>query len=456
MLVTIAVRLPLLNVPLDADEGGYAYLARRWAEGGRLYGPVWVDRPPGLMLAYRAVTALGRSPVLIHLAASCCAAVLVVAVAIAAWAIRGPRAAVLAAALVAVAGSAPHLQGFMFNGELAAAAWSSSAVAAALCYRRWADGRLLVLAGVLGAVAIGMKQSGLDGLAMALVIGWSCGRVPALLRVVGGAALPTAAALVHAALNSWKDWWFAIVGYRLDTSAGTRGGLAGRWHNVTVSAVHGWPDLLPLALLAALAVLVCFFDRQRSLLPFLWLGFAAIGFGGGVFFFPHYWIQLIGPLCLLGALALAAIPPRLALAVTVAACLPALIWSVRVATDSPDRRDRTAVPDARLLANRQITPWLQAHSQPADQLYAFVSSADLYYSTGLHTDFRYLWQANLEAIPEAVGQLRDYLAGPDHPSWVVIYQRPDAIDPTGAVARVLASDYRTATTIDGYQILHSQ
>ena len=63
------------GVPLDADEGGYAYLSRQWAAGGRLYGPVWVDRPQGLLLSYRLVTALGRSPVLIHLAAigaRCC------------------------------------------------------------------------------------------------------------------------------------------------------------------------------------------------------------------------------------------------------------------------------------------------------------------------------------------------------------------------------------------------
>ena len=44
-LALIAIRLPFLRVPLDADEGGYAYLSRQWAAGGRLYGPVWVDRP---------------------------------------------------------------------------------------------------------------------------------------------------------------------------------------------------------------------------------------------------------------------------------------------------------------------------------------------------------------------------------------------------------------------------
>ena len=158
-----------------------------------------------------------------------------------------------------------------------------------------------------------------------------------------------------------------------------------------------------------------------------------VGFAGGVFFFPHYWMQLVGPLCLLGALALSLLPGRLAMMLVLLVCLPATSWTVRAAAAGPDRRDRLAVPDSRLLANRDIAPWLRAHAGPTDQLYAFVSSADLYYRTGLHTDFRYLWQANLEAIPAASASCGT--TWPARPAgWVVLYQRPDLIDPTGTSA----------------------
>jgi 4-amino-4-deoxy-L-arabinose transferase-like glycosyltransferase len=447
----VAIRLPLLGVPLDADEGGYAYLARQWAAGGRLYGPVWVDRPQGLLLGYRLITVLGRSPALIHLAAIGCALLLMASVAAAAGAIADRRAAVIAAVLVAVAGAAPHLQGFMFNGELAAGSFAAASVAAALRYRREPRTWLLVAAGVAGAIAVLMKQSGFDGLAAALVIGWSAGRLRAVLGIAAGAVLPIGAAMLHAALTSWQDWWFAVVGYRLHTSAGSRGGLSGRWHNIVSDLPRLWPDLLPLGLLG-LAGLV-FVLARREYLPLLWLVFAAAGFTGGVFFFPHYWMQLVGPLCLLGALALSAVPGRAAIALTVLACLPAAGWTARATAAGPDRRDRLAVPDTRLLANRDIAPWLRQHAGRTDQLYAFVSSADLYYSTGLHTDFRYLWQANLEAIPGAVPALRDYLAGADRPRWVVLYQRPAVIDPSGGIQRALDGGYRLAATVDGYAIL---
>lgn len=449
--LAVLVRLPLLRVPLDADEGGYAYLARQWAGGGRLYGNVWVDRPQALMLGYRLVTAAGSSPVLIHLAAVALSILLMAAVAGCAWALSGRRAALIAAVLVAVVGAAPHLQGFMFNGELAAGSFSAAAVAAALWHRKLTRPGLLIAAGALGAIAVLMKQSGFDGLATALLIGWLAGRLRALGLVCAGALLPVGLAMLHAALTSWQDWWFAVVGYRLSTSAGSRGGIAGRWHHLTAGLPHLWPDLLPLGLLglAGLAYVLL----RRSYLPLLWLAFAGAGFFGGVFFFPHYWMQLVGPLCLLGALALAAVPARAAIVLTVLACLPVTAWTVKATAAGPDRRDRLAVPDGRLLANRDISPWLREHARPGDQLYAFVSSADLYYSTGLRTDFRYLWQANLEAIPAAVGQLRAYLGGADRPAWVVLYQRPEVIDPSGGIQRVLDTDYEQAIVIDGYSIL---
>jgi hypothetical protein len=405
----------------------------------------------------------------IHLAAIALAVLLLAAVAAAGWALAGRRAAILGAGLVAVPGAAPHLQGFRFNGELAAGAFSGWAVAGAAWYVRLRADWLLVLAGGCGAIALLMKQSGFDGLAVALVCACAVGRIRAAGAVLLGAAVPIGLALLHAAVTGWSDWWFAVIGYRLHTSAGSRGGVAGRWHNLTTGLPHLWPDLLPLGVLGLAGLAACLIPASRRGLTPAWLApawllLAFAGFFGGVFFFPHYWMQLVGPLCLLGALALeriSALPliaggTRAAVCLLLVACLPSVLWTVRASVTGPDRRDRLAVPDRRLLANRDISPWLRAHAAPHDQLYAFVSSADLYYTTGLHTDFRYLWQANLEAIPAALGELRDYLAGPDRPQWIVLYQQPPVIDPSGAIDRTLAADYRAATVIDGYQILHSR
>src|SRR3954465_9590369 len=95
-----AVRLPLLGPPLDPDEGGYAYIARRWASGAALYTDgAWVDRPPGLLLAFRWAGDVAYTPTGLRLAAVLPAVALTVAAASAAWALAGRLAAVVAGAL---------------------------------------------------------------------------------------------------------------------------------------------------------------------------------------------------------------------------------------------------------------------------------------------------------------------------------------------------------------------
>ena len=61
MLATVVVHLLSLTRRLGPDEGGFAMVARHWHEAGPfLYGPQWVDRPPGLIALFDAAQHLGR------------------------------------------------------------------------------------------------------------------------------------------------------------------------------------------------------------------------------------------------------------------------------------------------------------------------------------------------------------------------------------------------------------
>src|SRR5207253_4920056 len=73
------VRLPFFGTPLTADEGGYAEAARLWERGDTLYRDIWVDRPQGLVLVFRAVLHLGGSPNVIRGVAALVAALSVLA-----------------------------------------------------------------------------------------------------------------------------------------------------------------------------------------------------------------------------------------------------------------------------------------------------------------------------------------------------------------------------------------
>ena len=70
ILITAAVRIPLLNVPLERDEGEYAYIAWRLGHNELPYRD-WVDqKPPAVFWVYRAALALPIAPIrAVHLAA---------------------------------------------------------------------------------------------------------------------------------------------------------------------------------------------------------------------------------------------------------------------------------------------------------------------------------------------------------------------------------------------------
>src|SRR4051812_37120893 len=59
----VLLRLPYLNVPISADEGGYATAAYWWARGDTLYQQITITRPQGIFVVFRLIQALGLGSV---------------------------------------------------------------------------------------------------------------------------------------------------------------------------------------------------------------------------------------------------------------------------------------------------------------------------------------------------------------------------------------------------------
>ena len=464
--LAFALRLDYLGVPLDTDEGGYAYAALNWGRGADLYREVWADRPQGLFLTYRALVGIAPEPWAVRLGAALAAAAIAALLAAIAWALRGPRAAVLAAAVYAVVSVGPRIQGFAFNGELAASLPATAAVAVTVVAAR-REGRtrvsLLILAGVLGALGTTMKQSGWDGLVVALAVAAALpartglrGRAGPVLAVVAGAALPLTASAVHGLLTGWDDYWFAVAGYRLSAPSGAAGDLGARWDRLAGTLPKGLLDLWPL--LVGTAVGLAGLRRHRgsplALVGPVWLAAALAGFALGAQYYPHYYVQLVPPLVLLAVLGATSVRrPALRLALAAVLIVPAAAQVGYLLTLPDDRLDRWVMDDDRLLANRTLAPWLEARTDPDERIYAFVTSADLYFLTDRRSPYPYLWLYNVLEIPGARERLRRTLEAPDGPAWVVLYQRPADVDPTGGLERALTGHYREVTRIEGIPVL---
>ncbi len=442
----VALRVPFMQLGLSPDEGGYAYIAEQWARGARLYGPsAWVDRPQGLMLAYRLLLSVAHGPWAIRLGAVVFGAAITLLIGAIGWMLKGPWTGAAAAAIYAVVGVGPHVQGFTFNGELAAALPATGAVAAALAWRRSSASLWLIVAGLSAATALLMKQSGFDGL---LVAGAVVGASPArrwtnVGTFMAAAAVPLGLSALHGLSVGWNSYWFAVVGYKLSAHSGAGSTLGSRLGPLTTSWLGARRDLELVVLAALSGVGLCLLRRPRLWLPVGWLLAAFAGFNAASLYWPHYYVQLIAPLALLAGIAATSVPTRsLGVLVVAVAVWQVLPFVVRVDAMSRASREALVPYYGQYATDQRIAGAVRADSGPESPIYALDSEADLYFLADRRAAFPYLWAHPLEEIPGALGRLRSLLDGRNHPRLVIVYRDPSEVDPSGRLTRVLHEDYR--------------
>jgi hypothetical protein len=458
-LATLAVliRLPLFGVPLDPDEGGYAYVAHRWAQGANPYRDPWVDRPQGLLIVFRAVTDVSYSVTAIRVAALVTGVILTLAVAACAAAIGGQRAAVIAGVMAAVVGAGSFVEGYELNGELIGSAIGTCGVALALW---WAEGLLapwaLVAAGACGGFAPLVKQPLVEALVATVCVVLATKQWRQVRFVVAGAVLPLAAAAASGVQLGWHGWWFAVWRFQwaLSSNLGVVDHLRDVWRGLHLVAF----DLVGLAVAAAIALVATVKAPGRWPLA-VWLLVALAGAASGPFQHQHYWIPVVAPMAVIAGTATASIDGHRARVLegsllVLAVALP-VARVVRLSVDSPSQRAARVVPsdNEQRVAESDIARWVRQHVPKADSSYAFVAAADFYLRTQRQTSFPYLWYEQVTNVPGASARLRLWLAGPDAPDWLIEYQSAQPLDGSGRLATILLRRYHVVAEVDGYPIL---
>jgi 4-amino-4-deoxy-L-arabinose transferase-like glycosyltransferase len=461
-LASFVLHLPFLTTPLSVDEGGYGYVAEWWSRGADLYGDVWVDRPQGLLLLYRGALALPGGHVFdIRLMAALWSCAIAVTLGLLVTNLAGRRAGAAAALLSGLLSTAPVIEGFTANGELMAT--FPALVALALTARWQARGglRLMFAAGLFAGAAVLVKQSGYDGglavglwLVLAAWRGWR----PAsdALRALGafalGVALIVGAAALHGALTGFHDWWFAVADYRLSVESVATGSVSARFSLFTDSLRTAGPVVGALFVCALPGIWLSLRRPETALLS-IWLALSLSGFALGGLFHGHYYVGPLTPLCALAAIAVAALPPRFALAAGLAILVLPIYkaWPAYTA-DGPRERSLASSSDSRIVTDGAVGRYLNAHTAAGDRIYALYADAGLYLASGRRAPYPYLWFLGIQHIPGALERLHDTLAGPAAPRYIAVYQQPRTIDKRGDVGRILMRRYRHVTTIEGVPI----
>lgn len=312
-LAFVAMRLPYLDVPLERDEGEYAYIAQRLFHGEIPYRDAFDQKPPGVFVVYAAaLAALGSSAWHLHLAAALWTAATTVLLAWLVGRLAGSVAAGFAALVFGLASTDPRLFATAANTEIfmllplvasAAALWRAREGDRV---RDWAAAGLAV-----GIGALFKQVAAVQLLWVLAAAALARGGLAATLRrsavSLAAAGLPALGTwALFAALGAGGAFADAVLWHNLDY-AGAVGPAAGLV-NLRGALARQAPSFAVCWGLAALA-LVWPRATPRRAVRFLgaWGLVSLAGVASGLYFRPHYFLQALPPLAALAGIALAAL-----------------------------------------------------------------------------------------------------------------------------------------------------
>ncbi|MEA2582244.1 MAG: hypothetical protein QOF33_329 [Thermomicrobiales bacterium] len=461
--LSLLLRLPFLRLPMISDEGGYAYVAQRWLDGrGHLYDDLWVSRPQGIFAAYCVIQqTLGPSVADLRLGAWLASVFTLVFVwrYTREWAGRGTAA--MAAGIFAVVAAAPTIEGFTANAEVFLALPSAVALWLLLRLRadRWPAANLLAIGGLAGMATL-LKPSGVVVLPIAVGFLWfegAAGVRTALRRsavVTAGFGAALAPAFVHGWLIGWDDFLFASITYRLQHQSSLTVGPLNHAVSLGRMLLHSWwllaATLVPLwgrqrsihgRLIAALPGGFWSFVRS-SLEPAsvlrriqtggrdpggtllrLWLFGCVVGIAMGGDWWAHYLIQIAGPLAIGLAIfvrdAAPAIAPYRRFAFGAVAALLLCVPYRVVAIDDPNDRSLALFHNVGYPYEEAVARYLREETPPETPIYVAFNTAAIYYLADRPSTYRYFFNQELRAFPNAEAELVAMLGSPERPEYVV-------------------------------------
>ena len=416
LLLAAVVRLRVADLPLERDEGEYAYAGQLLLQGVPPYAQAYNMKFPGPYFAYAALMAVfGQTPRGIHVG-------LIVVNAITAIALFLLVRRILKHALAAAAATAVFSVLSLDRMVFGVAAHATHfviffAVPGLLLLDVARSSRRLTAfagAGLLFGVAVIMKQhAAVYGLLALGLIGWDAWRGPRprrapwrpALALSAGVALPLAALGVYLeASGVFGAFWFWTVRYASEyvsvmplSSAGPM--LEGALGYVTQATLGLW-------LLAGAGLAALWLVRWPAEVRVWTTGIAAasaLGVVPGFYFRPHYFILLLPALALLAGVTVASAeravrPARRGAARGLALLLAALLVGRYVAlewdyltTMTPDAISRSLYSANPFVEAPVIGRYLREHSAPADRIGIFGSEPEVLFYADRRSASGYLY-----------------------------------------------------------------
>ncbi|HUH95673.1 MAG TPA: glycosyltransferase family 39 protein [Casimicrobiaceae bacterium] len=437
-LVTLYVRVRLLSVPLERDEGEYAYLAQLMLQGRPPFLDVYTLKLPGTPLAYAAFMSIfGQTKEAIHLALLVVNALTACLLWLLARRLFDSQAASASTAIFLLLTSSEGVLGVFAHATQFVNLFAVAGFLLILRYEEGGRKAIAFAAGICFGAAILMKQHAavLALFAFCLVARITRARPNRCLPTISTSALfATGVAIPLASISLWTieagtfgKLWFWTFDYALEYVRGLPlpVGLSQLDWQFTRVASHE----LPVWILAALGVAVSLIGghRERTTSRVLVIGFLLSSFIAmcpGLYFREHYFVLILPSVAMLSGLAMT---KGVALAtgkwpigwvglIPVAVLVGVLCagyWSERayLFRRTPTEVSRDLYLPSPFAESQEIARYINANSSADDRIAVLGSEPQLFFYANRRSATGYIYMYGLmEDQPYAASMQREMIA----------------------------------------------
>jgi Dolichyl-phosphate-mannose-protein mannosyltransferase len=427
IVLVVIIRIRFLAIPLERDEGEYAYAGQLMLQGIPPYQLAYNMKFPGVYAAYALIMAMfGQTSVGIHLGLLVVNIASIVIVFLIARRLINLIAGIAAAASYAILsvsssvfGLAAHATHFVMLPTL---------VGALVLLKPVLTKKMVFVSGILFGAGLLMKQPAIFficfGAAYLLFRDWrtKLGLNEMLLRTavfIAAGALP----LACASLWLWQagvfpKFWFWTVLYAREYAGVIPISQASGMFFGEIGPVigFGWP----LWALAALGIVASLFDkamRHAAFFVLTFFAFSGLAVSAGFYFSRHYFIFVLPAICLLVGVAMATAANLSSQLARPLRFLPLVIFIVcsRVAlvdgqaTLLPRRTSdviRTIYGPNPFPEAVRVAEYLREHTNPTDTIAIVGSEPEIYFYAHRHSATGYIYTYGLMERQKYSGRMQ--------------------------------------------------
>ena len=307
-----SIRYRLRTIPLERDEGEYAYGGQLILQGAPLYQYVYTVKMPGTHAAYAGLLAVfGQSQGRIHVGLAVVNAITILLVFLLAARLFDPLAGIVAAATYALLSTSPSVNGFAAHATHFVVLFAVGGVLLLLRALELANAQSLFFAGLLFGLAFLMKQPGACFLLWAVVytiwyrLKHRSRPAAHLAALLSGAVLPvlvTGLLIWHS--GAFQKFWFWTFVYAREYGNNVK--LADGLTFFRFGAIHVTQFTTWIWVIALFGLSALIWSRRARSKAFLLISFLLLSFAGvsaGLYFRVHYFILMFPAIAVLAGVA---------------------------------------------------------------------------------------------------------------------------------------------------------